>query len=79
MRIPCRRRDKGSSPRAEKFGVLRTADHSVLQRKEANSATITDTLSWYNGEEFTKLSRVVTEANFFNDNLLTIMRIRQIL
>ena len=29
-RFPCRRRDKGSIPRAEKFGDLKTADHKVL-------------------------------------------------
>ena len=29
-RVPCRRRDKGSIPRAEKFGDLITADHKVL-------------------------------------------------
>ena len=30
MRVPCRRRDEGSIPRAEKFGDLITADHKVL-------------------------------------------------
>ena len=29
-RFPCRRRDKGSIPQAEKFGDLVTADHKVL-------------------------------------------------
>ena len=29
-RVPCRRRDEGSFPRAEKFGDLITADHTVL-------------------------------------------------
>ena len=28
--VPCRRRDEGSIPRAEKFGDLITADHKVL-------------------------------------------------
>ena len=41
-RVPCRRRDKGSIPRAEKFADLTTADH-----KEVNPRTITGTLSWY--------------------------------
>ena len=30
MRVPCRRRDEGSIPRAEKFGDLITTDHKVL-------------------------------------------------
>ena len=30
MRVPRRRRDKGSIPRAEKFGDLITADHKVV-------------------------------------------------
>ena len=29
-RVPCRRRNEGSVPRAEKFGDLITADHKVL-------------------------------------------------
>ena len=29
-RVPCRRRDEGSIPRAEKFGDLVAADHKVL-------------------------------------------------
>ena len=29
-RVPCRRRNEGSIPRAEKFGYLMTADHKVL-------------------------------------------------
>ena len=29
-RVPCRRRNEGSIPRAEKFGDLITADHKVL-------------------------------------------------
>ena len=29
-RVPCRRRNEGSIPRAEKFGDLKTADHKVL-------------------------------------------------
>ena len=29
-RVPCRRRDEGSIPRAEQFGDLITADHKVL-------------------------------------------------
>ena len=32
-RVPCRRRDKGSIPRAEKFGELITADHKVLNER----------------------------------------------
>ena len=30
-RVPCRRRNEGSIPRAEKFGDLMTADHKVLK------------------------------------------------
>ena len=29
-RVPCRRRDEGPIPRAEKFGDLTTADHKIL-------------------------------------------------
>ena len=32
-RVPCRRREKGSIPRAEKFCVLITADHKVLNER----------------------------------------------
>ena len=31
-RVPCRRRDEGSIPRAEKLGDLITADHKVLNQ-----------------------------------------------
>ena len=45
-RVPRRRRDEGSIPRAVKFGDLITADHKILN--EGNDpGTITDTLSWY--------------------------------
>ena len=45
-RVPCRTRDEGSTPRAEKFGDLITADHKVSM-KEVNPRTTIGTLSCY--------------------------------
>ena len=45
-RVPCRRLNEGSFPRAEKFGDLRTVDHKVFN-EEVNLETITDTQSPY--------------------------------
>ena len=45
-RSPCRTRLKGSIPRAEKFGDMKTADHKILN-EEVNLGTIIDTLLWY--------------------------------
>ena len=46
-RVPCRRRNEGSIPRAEKFGDLMTADHEVVNEGSESRNKISP-LSGYN-------------------------------
>ena len=80
-RVPCRRRNEGSIPRAENFGALITADHKVLNegcesRNNHRYAVVvqdlaTQFLSVQNkhlsgdGKEFTEVSRAVTKAKSY--------------
>ena len=72
-RVPCRRRDEGSFPRAVKFGDLITAYDKILNegcesRSNHRHAVVVQDLASQNqnfagdGEESTKVSRAVAEA-----------------
>ena len=76
-RVPCRRRDEGSIPRAEKFGDLITADHegSESRNNHQYAVVVQDlTTQWIqsyrckttnisaDGKELTKVSRASRKA-----------------
>ena len=67
-RVPCRRRDEGSIPRAEKFGDLITADHKVLNegsesRNSHRYAVVAQDLANKNSQETEKSLRKLPEPS----------------
>ena len=61
-RVPCRRRNEGSFPRAEKFGDLMAVDHKVFN-EEVNLETITDTQSRYKISPLSGFNRIRTKQS----------------